>query len=215
MKQDSAIIFGTSVLLTAAIIGGVYYMAVVRQPAGSADQESTTWQTLKPKSSQPTGNANVSAETSGQRTNTPIKCHDPEIGEFWTNAASCAEADLHNRLSEAQSITPPSQQQPYGNENYVPPEEEASRNLGKTRTGRQSSAKKPNLRLQAKSPPGGLSVSCKFAVGKALEIERALSAANDPKESKWKEDYCKWRQEARDEQCEVPSDTYYYNNLCP
>ena len=121
---------------------------------------------------------------------------------------------MQNRLSEAQSITPPSQQNPYGNENYVPPEEEAARNQGKSRSTGESSAQKPSLRLTGKSPPSDLNVTCKFAVGKALELERALSAADDPRESKWKDDYCKWRKEAKDENCQVPSDTYYYENLC-
>jgi hypothetical protein len=215
MRKDSIVIFGTSVLITAAIIGGVYYMAVVKSAAEPPDPAKTTWQTIKPNESQPTGNAGVSAETSSRRTNTPIKCYDPEIGEFWTNAASCGEADLHNRLSEAPSITTPEQRKPYGNEDYVSPQEEAERNRGKTRTVSQSSAEKPSLRLNAKSPPSGLSAECKFPVGKALELERALSATDDPRESIWREDYCDWLTEVWEKGCEVPDDLFYYKNLCP
>jgi hypothetical protein len=214
MKQESAIIFGVSALLTAAIIGGVYYMAVVKNAAEPPDPANATWQTLKPSDSQPTGNASISAVTSSARTSTPIKCHDPEIGEFWTNAASCGEADLHNRISDAQSVTTAEERRAYGHEDYVSPQEEAERNRGKTSNLNQSAAKKPSLPLAGKSPPSNLNAICTFAVGKALEIERALSAADDPAESKWKDDYCKWRREAREENCQVPSDTYYYENLC-
>lgn len=84
-------IFGVSALLTATIIGGVYHMAAIKSAAEPPDSAKATWQTLKPNESQPTGNAGVSAETSSHRTNTPIKCHDPEIGEFWTNSASCGK----------------------------------------------------------------------------------------------------------------------------
>ena len=63
-------------------------------------------------------------------------------------------------------------------------------------------------------PPDGLNVSCKFAVGKTLELERALSAAEEPGESIWREDYCHWIREVKTENCLVPTDLFYYGNLC-
>ena len=214
MKKTSVTIVSVSVLITAAVIGGVYYMAVVKNAPETPGQQATTWQTLEPNKSQPAGNAGVAAETANRRTNTPIKCHNPEIGEFWTNAATCGTADLNNRISHAQSITPPEQRKPYGHEDYVSPQEAAERNRAKWRNVNQPPATAPNFRLKGKSPPSGLNATCSFAVGKALELERALSAARDPGTSTRKDEYCRWRKQASNENCHVPGDTYHYNNLC-
>ncbi len=67
----------------------------------------------------------VSAETSPGRTDTPIKCHDPEVGEFWTNAATCEAADLNNRITIAESPPGKPAEDRYGGKNYKTPEEEA------------------------------------------------------------------------------------------
>ena len=217
MRKDSIIIGFTSVLITAAVVGGLYYQSIVRQPGNSAEGQQFK---AKPSSSWPnpsaTGNPGVSPAPSNRpsttRTNTPIKCHNPEVGEFWTNAATCEGADLHNRLSIAQPISVAPNRPDFDNRNYAEPGENIDRSRTRTRTSQQNAAKKPNLRLAGKSPPSGLSPECKFPVGKALEIERVLSAADDPKESKWRGDYCKWRKEARG--CDVPNDLYYYRSLC-
>jgi len=50
-------------------------------------------------------------------------------------------------------------------------------------------------------------------VCKALEIERALVAADDPAESIWRDDYCHWVGEANAETCQAPGDLFYYGNL--
>ena len=202
MRKDSFFIFGTSVILTALIIGGVYYMTVVRNPAS---EKTDAWQTLSPN--QPTGYVNstpdISAETSQRRTDTPIKCQDPEIGEYWTNAATCEGADLHNRLSHAAPLVTSPDRKKYSGQDYTPPAKQAAN----SRTKKNS---KPNLRFNGKSPPPGLNISCRFSVGKALEIERDLAAADDPKESTWRENYCKWRCEAVKDQCPVEDSYFYY-----
>jgi len=209
MRKDSLYILSVTALLTAAIVGGGYYMAK-RTQQQARDNSPGGWQEFKPNSNTATGNATnrpgVSEGSFQGRTDTPIKCIDPELGEFWTNASTCEGADLHNRMSIAQPMpTTPARDQLEGR-NYKTPQEEA---------GNSRSNPKPNLRLHAKSPPPGLNVSCKFAVGKALEIERSLSAAKDPEESVWREDYCEWLGEVRSEQCEVPRNYFYYGNLCP
>lgn len=217
MRTDSIIIGIFTVAITAAIIGGVYYMAAVRQAAQSPTGQSATWHTLEPQSAETTGNSGLSAETSTPRsparTNTPIRCNDPELGEFWTNASTCDQADLHNRLSIAEPVLE-QPQDPYDNKNYVDPAEQAARNRSQSGTSRQVVAKEPSLRGTAKSPPAGLSPECRFPVGKALEIERALSAADDPNESIWRKDYCKWLGEVWDGRCDVPADLFFYRNIC-
>ena len=146
MRKDSTIIGSVSVLIAAALIGGAYYMTEVREPALEPAKQPTTWQTLTPQSTQPIGNPGVSAETPAGRTNTPIKCHDPEVGEFWTNAATCEDADLYNRISIAEPVLISPERERYGNENYTTPREEAGRRLTKPGVSQQTGAEKPSLR---------------------------------------------------------------------
>ena len=209
MRKDSAFIIGATALLTAAILGGAWYLAQ-RQAAVPAAPEETTWTTLEPGSAAVGGARTVPdipAGTRAGRSARIIACDMPDGSKAFTNAASCAEADFNNRLSIAEPLASQPTQRPYSGEGYQPPAQQA-----------RSSTKnqKPNLRLTGKSPPSGLNVACTFAVGKALELERALSAAEDPQESIWREDYCKWRCEARVDGCGVDDSYYYYRyqSLC-
>jgi hypothetical protein len=141
-----------------------------------------------------------------------LVCEHPELGTFYTNASSCHEADLDNRISHAESFSPVPDRDRYSGNDYQTPQKAA----GNSRTDRKPENQKPNLRLHGKSPPNGLNVSCKFSVGKALEIERTLAAADDPRESTWRESYCKQRCEAIRESCPVADDYFYYRfrNVC-
>lgn len=111
MRDNPNAATGLAIVLTAAIIGGAYYLLVMRHPApippAPSPKAPTTWQTLTPRPGQVGTEASdtprVPAGTSEGRTDTPIKCVDPEVGEFWTNASSCEGADLNNRLSYAAS----------------------------------------------------------------------------------------------------------------
>lgn len=216
MRKDSVLIFGVSAVITAAVVGGVYYMAVARHGTEAPAFRPSTSETIKPDQSLATGNPRASAETSNRRTSTAIRCHDPKRGEFWTNAATCQEADLNNRLSYAQSrTTPKTAEERYRNERYLTPQQEADRNRSRPQTRTQPVPEKPTLRLNAKAPPSNLSANCKFPVGKALELERVLSAADEPWKSKWRPDYCEWLGEVGKKRCEVPTDLFYYKTLCP
>lgn len=201
MKKDSIIIFSISVLITAAIVGGAHYMSIVRPIHKQATQSRPE---SIPDNQRHTGDLTTSQQTKPAWTDTPIKCFDEKVGEFWTNANSCDNANLGNRLSIAE---------PFERVDYKSHDTDEVRSKI-TPSKRVKKNRKPSLRLAAKSPPSGLNVSCKFAVGKALEIERALSAADEPRESIWRENYCRWRKEARKENCEVPHDLFYYQNLC-
>lgn len=213
MRKYSIFIFGTSVIFTALIIGGAFYLDVMSHFIPQTPEKHSDWQALNPQQTQSAGNMNsrsdISAETFGPRTNTPIKCHDPEIGEFWTNAATCEGADLHNRLSHAAPLVTGPKTKPYSEQDYVPPEKQAV-------SSRAKRNHKPNLRFAGKPPPSGLNISCKFAVGRALEIERDLAASDDPEESKWRENYCKWRCEVNKDRCPADDDYFYYRyrELC-
>lgn len=194
MRKDSVIIFGISLLITTLIVGGAYYLTF-KNPAA----EETSGMESLPKPATPV----VKQPIPSRNTNPILKCHDPELGEFYTNASSCDEADLENTISHAESITP-------------------SRAVKDSTLSSRSSAHKvqkredePDIRRVAKNVPPGLSVSCKFSVGKALEVERVLSASDDPAESIWVENYCKWVKESRAEKCEIEIDFFYYRHLCP
>jgi hypothetical protein len=107
MREHSTAATSLALLLLAAIIGGAYYLLVMRHPAPVPPTPSprapTTWKTIAPRPGQESSVASdaprVPAETSKGRTDTPIKCFDPEVGEFWTNAATCRDADMSKQLA--------------------------------------------------------------------------------------------------------------------
>ena len=208
MRKDSTAIGAITLLLTAAVIGGVWYMAN-RQTAEPPAPDETLWTTLEPGVGDATSMPDVAAATSSTRTHDYIVCELPDGTRGYTNAASCAEADFENRLSIADPLVPVPKRQRYTGEHYQTPAQQA-----KNARNSAPSPRKPNLRLTGKSPPSGLDASCTFAVGKALELERVLSAVDNPRESIWRENYCHWMQEVRMENCEVPGDLFYYGNLC-
>lgn len=178
------------------IIGGAYYMSVVRLPDEKAVQGASR-NSLPSAAPQASGSPAPPSARSSQI----LKCTDPEIGEFYTNAKDCENADLNNRLSHAETLK---------KVDYLSPNaKEARRDI---RTGVN---KKPDIRRVAKAVPDDLSISCKFSVGRALEIERMLSEADDARESIWRENYCRWLGELRDESCKVSRDYFYYGHLCP
>jgi hypothetical protein len=107
MRDNPTAATSLALLLLATIVGGAYYLLVMRHPAPVPPTPSpkapTTWQTITPRPGQENSVASdaprVPAETSKGRTDTPIKCFDPEVGEFWTNAATCQGADMNKQLS--------------------------------------------------------------------------------------------------------------------
>jgi hypothetical protein len=202
MRKDSVFIFGMSVLITAGIVGGVYYMNIVR-PIEQADSWPRQMQT--PNARPATGNVASPAYSQNERTDRIIKCVDPQRGEFWTNAKNCESADLDNRISNAQT---------FRSTDYISPSSKEIRKDLRTSSSINPRAK-PDLRQVAKAVPKGLGVSCRFAVGRALEIERMLSASDDPAESTWRENYCKWINETHEEGCDLPAGVFYYGAICP
>ena len=213
MRKDSTIILLVSVLVTAAVFGGAYYMSVVYHSA--EDPFRTEAETpefpransgINPNSvTGATGAVDASSETSGyeigSRTDTAIKCHHPDVGEFWTNAATCEGADLDNRLSYSAPLATTPYRDRYNESGYKTPSQMAADDRGD---------RKPNLRLLGKSPPPGLPPECKFPVGKALEIERDLAAARNPYESTWRKSYCEFRCEVMQDNCPIQDDYFYF-----
>ncbi|HET6565298.1 MAG TPA: hypothetical protein VFG52_07790, partial [Xanthomonadales bacterium] len=203
MKKDSARLFGTTAVITAAIIVGAFLLDRANKTGRPLPPEQATWTELKPS----TGNApaptpssrnsqseypgsignpttptqTIPAETSAEGI---IVCQHPEKGTVYTNAPSCEEVDYDNRLSQAETFQPIPNPQRYQGSDYQSPDRAAANSrTNKTKPTPNNVCDKTVLRLHGRSPPDGLNQSCKFAVGKALEIERSLAVANDPAES--------------------------------
>lgn len=124
MRKDSSIVGGLTLLLTAAVIGGVWYMAN-RQPAEPYAPQEATWAPLEPGVGGANATPNVPAETSSGRTHDYIVCELPDGTRGYTNAASCAEADFENRLSIADPLVPVPKRQRYTGEGYQTPAQQA------------------------------------------------------------------------------------------
>jgi len=222
MQRDSARLFGTTVVITAAIIGGMFLLDRATKTGRPLPPEQATWTELKP-SSQPSRSEgvgssaaaqnHVSAETSAEGI---IVCQHPEHGTVYTNAASCDEVDYDNRLSQAEPFQPVENPERYRHDDYQSPNRQAANSSSNTpNPAPKNVCDKTSLRLHARTPPNGLNQSCKFAVGKAFEIERSLAVADDPAESTWLESYCKWAGESFAEECDLSEVTYCFTNHCP
>lgn len=231
MKKDSTRLFGTTVVITAAIISGLFLLDRANKTGRPLPPEQATWTELTP-SSQPSDGASTSSQPSRSEgvgstgdnvsTGTPltdgiILCQHPENGTpVYTNARSCDEVDYHSRLSRAEPFQPVPNPDRYKDSDYQSPDRAAANSRVDSSKAKQKTnvCDKTTLRLHGRSPPKGLNQSCKFAVGKALEIERSLAVADDPAESTWLKSYCKWVYEAEEDDCNVPSGTYCFIQHC-
>jgi len=228
MKKGNASLFGTTLVITAAIVAGLYLLGRAQESAEPGSAEESGWTTLisspstlpaprhpgpdpgsniSPDTNPAASAGNVSAETPPSGNDTIITCQHPEYGTVYSNAASCDEVDYDNRLSRAESYQAVPERDRYSGTDYHSPESAAANSRSYSTNKKQQ---KPSLQLHGKSPPSGLNVSCKFSVGKALEIERSLAVSDDPHESSWRESYCKFRCEAIEENCPVADDYFYY-----
>lgn len=233
MEKDTARPFGATAVITAAIIGGAYLLDRAHKTDRPLPPEQASWTELRPSSqrSQPFGTSSQPSRSEGVGSSnsannrvpagtSPIQgiltCQHPEHGTVYTNAASCDQVDYDNRISHADSFNPIPATDRYRAQDYQTPQNAAgnSRTNRKTQNMPTNMCDKTTLRLHARAPPKGLNVSCKFAVGKALEIERSLAVADNPSESTWKDSYCKWVNEAREEDCGVPSNAYCFAEIC-
>ena len=206
MRKESIIIFSLALLISAGIVGALSFFHY-KNNLGPAAQ--TTARPHPPPVSTPTKQPNANTRPQlkrtlpGARLKYPQKCIDADGNITITDQPDCANAAPTSNLSIVDSVSPkPIQRKP--------------QNQAQTRTPKTTSnrAKKPSLPLGAVSPPRDTPIECRFPMGKALEIERSLSAAKDPAKSIWKESYCKWIKEARQDGCEISREYFYYSHLC-
>lgn len=203
MRRESIIIFVLSALISAGIVGALSYSYHRSLPKDSAIESS------KSEASNSIPAQPPSPQVTKKRTRKPTqrllaypqKCIDPNGKVIYTNQPDCANAAPTSTLSVVDS---------------VPAKPRTDAQAKSRSTPDDHRAKKPSLQLgTAASAPRDSPIECRFPVGKALEIERSLSAAKDPAESIWKKSYCKWIKEARRNRCQVSREIFYYLDICP
>ncbi len=214
MRKDSAYIFLVSLVVSVGLIGLASYshywnkandnktwIGSGEQPTSASRSSPPTIENGAASTNQPT---DLPRKFAPRRTDTPLECEHTDGSTFWTNAATCEGADLNSRMSFSDEVETPRLDRRKKEERTT------------TRSRRASSRpRKPNLRAPGRSPPADTPQRCRFAIGRALEIEKPLSAAKDPAESIWRESYCRWVKEARLEKCDTGPSVLYYWNLCP
>ena len=211
MKKESIIIFTLALLISAAIVGTLsyfHYKSNLKQTSPATAEQSRTDSSKPPgpipNTPPPSG---ISRQTrkapATQRLIYPQKCIDANGNITITDQPDCKDAAPTNNLSIVDSVSPkPRQRKPQ------------NQSQSKTQKTNDKRAKKPSLQLGAVSPPRDTPQECKFPMGKALEIERSLSAAKDPAKSIWRKSYCRWIREARQDGCEISREYFYYSHLC-
>ena len=133
-----------------------------------------------------------------RRTNKILQCTQPNGSVFWTNASSCANANLNNTLSYY---------------DHVPPTPRVKKDNERKTSSKQTSRQAKN---SIKSIPRDMPFSCSFPIGMARRIEKkSLSLKPDPSDSVWRNSYCRWVCEARSEGCESVDSYLDLGHLCP
>lgn len=214
MNRESLFIFMTAIALSAGIVGGLYYMAVIK-PEYSSRVE--TRQSEPQSGSANTKRGNRTKVPASGRTNVVKKCTQADGSVFWTNAVSCDAADLNNRISRADPV------QPFTGNTHLAKTSSSRSSARSGKAGKPGAAGKSGNSYSSRSQdsvvkpiPQTMPVSCKFPIGMARKIERkSLSLKSDPADSIWKKSYCRWVCDARTEGCEDIGDYLEKVNICP
>ena len=72
----------------------------------------------------------------------------------------------------------------------------------------------PNTQMVGTNVAPFVNKECEQPIQKALDMERVLGKIANPEESIWVTEYCGYRQQMWDNQCYVPNDYLYYEELC-
>jgi len=126
----------------------------------------------------------VEGDDSPERGDQILECTGADGGRFYTNASSCAEADLHNRVN-------------------VVPARPAARPAVEDCLG-ASGPERAHLFLP----------QCQEAFNEALKLERFLVKAEDPLQSPRAEQYCELITQGVNAGCMATSATFCYLYLC-
>lgn len=209
MRKESIIIFTLSALITAIIVGSLIYLDHKSRPGQEHSQDSAA---LAPpieagfaKEPIVVTHPKVRKASTDARLKYPQKCTGANGEVIFTDQPDCANAAPKSSFSIVESVV-------------AAPRQSETQGRSKSNTRKAANdhkTKKPTLALGTAALPKDTPVECKFPMGKALEIERDLSAAKDPAESIWKKSYCRWIREARQDGCEVTSEHFYYLKICP
>jgi len=200
MRKESIIIFSLAALISVGIVGVLSFfhnMSNQHQatPTATKHQPSASTPNKQPRAN--TLQQTRKAQTSG-RLKYPQKCIDTAGNITFTDQPNCANAKPRNNLSIVDSVSPPPRQ-------TKPQNRKRANAYGKSTSGKQA----------VKPIPGTMVVACKFPIGMARKIEkRSLSLKDDPAESVWKDSYCRWVCEARNENCENVDSYLKFSRMC-
>jgi hypothetical protein len=201
MRKESIIIFGLALAISSAIVGALSFFhyknnlnpaaqTIARphpSPASTPTKQpyANTWPQLK-------------RARAGTRLKYPQKCIDANGNITITDQPDCANAKPKHTLSIVDSVSAPPRQ-------TKPQNRKQASSYGKSTSGNKS----------VKAIPGTMVVACKFPIGMARKIEkRSLKLKDDPAESIWKDSYCRWVCEARNEQCEDVNAYLEFSQMC-
>lgn len=200
MQKESIIIFSLSALISVGIVGALSYFhnkSNQRQATPTATEYQPSASTLNKRLQANTQQQKRKAQASG-RLKYPQKCTDTEGNITFTDQPNCANAKPRNNLSIVDFVSPPPRQ-------TKPQNRKQANSYGKSTSGNQA----------VKPIPGTMVNACKFPIGMARKIEKkSLRLKDDPAESIWKDSYCKWVCEARNEQCEDVDAYLEFSRIC-
>lgn len=202
MNKETLILLLTTLVITAGMVGGLHYWYLHRQGLLAEPREVGTRPGFETGERAPQP-APASTPAPVARSGAIIECPAPDGTRFYTNAPSCEEADLDNRLSEAQRYR-----------SVARPGAEPALRRAATAGGRAGrSSNSPSL-PGYRQTPGSVPRACKWEWGRALEIERMLAAADEPGESRWVPNYCQRLCEAFEEGCRPTGDDFHFIGVC-
>lgn len=137
------------------------------------------------------------------------QCTKADGSVFYTNLVNCSDADTTPGLSviEAPRRTAPSNRSGTNRSTTQSRTQQNRSNQQKDRCGR--------LALPGTdTAPSDIPRVCDWSWGRAREIERMLSAADNPAQSTWKGEYCERLTEIWDAGCRPKAADFCYEEIC-
>jgi hypothetical protein len=213
MQRDTAYLLVFTLLAMAAVVGGTWWWNEVKHPAqpapGPLAASTPEWAMPPappaPQTSPPPAGGNITQRAMGQGI---LECTRPGGSVFYTNQEHCELADLRNQLSvipAPQYAAPPTAPKAVTT---------VSRQAASTRTPSSTSCADRIGLPGTRTTPSDVPRSCKWAWGKALEIERSLAVAKDPAKSTWREPYCERLCEVYDKGCRPEDADFCFEEIC-
>jgi hypothetical protein len=182
-RRNGGLWAGTLLAVLAVAAIGYWLLADLRSAAGPA-AGAAAGNTAPAARPQPGRPAAAPAPEAARRSDRILSCEGKDGSVFYTNALTCAEADLENRVN-------------------VVPAPVAARPAASECLGVASSGRAQLFLAQCQQP-----------FNQALELEPALVRAQDPLRSPQAREYCALITEGVNAGCMATSATFCYLHLC-